>query len=127
MNKDHKDPKEFELDQATSCIIQAEEVEKTPGYGLLGRYTVCSTKRIEVPSNKIERNHPLPYTPSLLYLESCCDGFWRNHIRESSCITSTPPTISFEDNWMKQLDSEVAGSSKDTHRIQPKPKTRGWT
>ena len=34
-----------------------------------------------------------------------------------------PPTISFKDNWMKELDSEVAGSSKDTQRIQPKPKS----
>ena len=28
-----------------------------------------------------------------------------------------PPTISSKDNWMKELDSEVAGSSKDTQRI----------
>ena len=34
-----------------------------------------------------------------------------------------PPKISFKDNWMKELGSEVAGSSKDTQRIQPKPKT----
>ena len=33
-----------------------------------------------------------------------------------------PPKISFKDNWMKELDSEVAGSIKDTERIQPKPK-----
>ena len=31
---------------------------------------------------------------------------------------------SFKDNWMKELDSEVAGSSKDTQQIQPKPKTQ---
>ena len=35
-----------------------------------------------------------------------------------------PPTISFKNTWMKELDSEVAGSSKDTQRIQPKPKTQ---
>ena len=35
-----------------------------------------------------------------------------------------PPKISFKDNWMKDLDSEVAGSSKDSRRIQPKPKTQ---
>ena len=35
-----------------------------------------------------------------------------------------PPTISFKDYWMKELDSEVAGSSKDTQRIQPEPKTQ---
>ena len=34
------------------------------------------------------------------------------------------PTISFKNNWMKESDSEVAGSSKDTHRIQPKSKTQ---
>ena len=34
-----------------------------------------------------------------------------------------PPKISYEDNWMCDLDSDVAGSSKDTQRIQPKPKT----
>ena len=31
---------------------------------------------------------------------------------------------SFKDNWMKELDSEVTGSSKDTQQIQPKPKTQ---
>ena len=31
-----------------------------------------------------------------------------------------PPTISFNDNWMKELDSEVAGSRGDSQRIQPK-------
>ena len=35
-----------------------------------------------------------------------------------------PPTISYKDDWMIELDSEVAGSSKDTQRIQPKPKTQ---
>ena len=35
-----------------------------------------------------------------------------------------PPKISYNDNWMNELGSEVAGSSKDTQRIQPKPKTQ---
>ena len=33
-----------------------------------------------------------------------------------------PPKISYKDNWMYELDSEIAGSSRDTQRIQPKPK-----
>ena len=32
------------------------------------------------------------------------------------------PKISLRNDWMKELDSEVAGSSKHTQRIQPKPK-----
>ena len=35
-----------------------------------------------------------------------------------------PPEISFKDNWMKELDSDAAESSKDKQRIQPKPKTQ---
>ena len=35
-----------------------------------------------------------------------------------------PPKISFKDNWMCDLDSDIAGSNKDTQRIEPKPKTR---
>ena len=35
-----------------------------------------------------------------------------------------PPKISYKDNWMNELDSEVAGSSIDTQRFQPKPKTQ---
>ena len=31
-----------------------------------------------------------------------------------------PPRISFKDDWMKELDSEVAGGSEDSQRIQPK-------
>ena len=35
-----------------------------------------------------------------------------------------PPQISYKVSGMNELDSEVAGSSKDTQRIQPKPKTK---
>ena len=35
-----------------------------------------------------------------------------------------PPKISYKASGMNELDSEVAGSSKDTQRIQPKPKTQ---
>ena len=35
-----------------------------------------------------------------------------------------PPQISLKDNWVKELDSEVAGSSEDSQQIQPKSKTQ---
>ena len=88
MDKDHKDPYELDLTKPRLAPYK-QKVEKTPGNGVLGRYTACSTKRIEVLSNKMYCNHPLRYAPSLLYLEGCCDGIWRNHTRESICITST--------------------------------------
>ena len=33
-----------------------------------------------------------------------------------------PPKISFKDNWMKELDSEVAGGCEDSQQKQPKSK-----
>ena len=35
-----------------------------------------------------------------------------------------PPKISYKDNWMCDLDSDVAGSCKNTQRIEPKPETQ---
>ena len=52
MKKDHKDPQKLDLTKTTSCIVQAK-VEKAPGYGVLGRYSACSTERIVVLSNKM--------------------------------------------------------------------------
>ena len=34
-----------------------------------------------------------------------------------------PPKISFKDNWMKELGSEVAGGGKDSQQTQPKTKS----
>ena len=53
-------------------LTKPRQVESAPRYSALGRKTACSTNRIEVLSNKIERSHPPRYTPSLLYLEGNC-------------------------------------------------------
>ena len=73
----------------------------------------------------MERNHPLRYSPSLLYLESSSDGIWRQIIYQKVFVSPRPPPKnSYKDNWMCDLDSDIAGSCKDTQRIQPKPKTQ---
>ena len=99
-------------------MVQAEKVENTSRDGVLGRHQLCSKERILVLSNTIERNFSLGHTPSLLYPEAYHDGNWRNHIRERKCVTS----ISFKDNWMKELGSEVAGGGEDLQQTQPKTK-----
>ena len=33
-----------------------------------------------------------------------------------------PPKISFKDNWMKELGSEVTGGSEDSQQTQPNTK-----
>ena len=87
MNKEHKDPCDIDL-EAPRLVWYKQKVEKTSRHGVLGRFSTCSSERIEVLSNKIERNHLSRYTPSVLYPENCYDRIWRNHIRESICVTS---------------------------------------
>ena len=45
-------------------MVQAEEVEETSRHSVWGRFSACSTERIEVLSDAIERNHPLRHTPA---------------------------------------------------------------
>ena len=88
MDKKHKDLDTIDSGSTASRTIHAQSMEETSKYGVLGRHQPCSEERIEVLSDTIERNHPLRHAPILLYPESCSDGNWRSHIRESIYVTS---------------------------------------
>ena len=44
----------------------------------------------------------------------------REIIHEKVYVTSTSSKISFKDNWMKELGSEVAGGGEDSQQTKPK-------
>ena len=116
MDKEHKDPYKLDLTQPRLAWYK-QKTWKRHRHSVLGRYAACSTKKIQVLSNKIKRNHPLRCTPAyciskVVVMESGEIMYEKVHVSPRP-----PPTISFK-------DSEVAGSSKDTQRIQPKPKTQ---
>ena len=83
MDTEHKDPETIDLGEPRLAQYMHKAWKKHQKHGVLGRHQICSKERIEVLSNAIERHHPLQYTPSLLYPESCSDGNWRNHIQKS--------------------------------------------
>ena len=56
-----------------------------------------------VLSNTIECNHPLRHASSLLYPECYHDEFWRSHMRERKCVTST----SSKDFLQRQLNERI--------------------
>ena len=93
----------------------------------------CSEERIEVLSDTIERHHSSRNTPSLLYPESCSEGKWRSHIRESICVTTTS-SKDFLETWLDEIGfrscSTTRGSSCSTIQKFPiKPtkfKPRSW-
>ena len=108
MHKNHQDPQELDLTEPR--LASHQKMGSPSRHGVLGRDTACSALRIEVLSNKIERNHSSRHTPSLLYPESCCDGIWRNHRRVSMCVTSA----SSKDFLQRQLDERVGLEAAQT-------------
>ena len=111
MNKDHRDPQELVLTKPrlASCKQKLQLAQRK---GLKFYQTRC---------NAIILYDTLPaYCISkVVVMES------EKIKNEKVCVSPRPPpTISSKDNGMKELDSEVAGSSKDTQRIQPKPKAK---
>ena len=123
MHKNHKDPQELDLTKPRlASYKQKWKRHKDTVY--LGRCTACSTERIEVLSNKIERSHPLRYTHSLLFLESNCDESEEIIYQKVHVSLRPPPTISHKEKWMKEIDSEVARIREDIQRIELKPNTQ---
>ena len=137
MDKEHKDPYKLDLTKPRLARYKQKKWKKHQDTVYWVDTQLARRKGLKFYQTRCNAiNHPLRYTPSLLYLESCCDGIRRNsYTRKFLRHLDHLQRFLFKDYWMKELDSEVAGSSKDTERIQPKPKnpiikngeTRGWT
>ena len=84
MDKEHKYPDTIDMEAPRL----AQYMHKASKHCVLGRPQSCSEERIEVLSGTIERYHSSRNSPSLLYPESCSDGTWISHFRESICVTS---------------------------------------
>ena len=120
MNKDHRDPKELDLTKL--CLASYKQKCKR-------HQDTVYWVDLQLAQQKILKFYQTRSNAIILYdtLPACCiqevvvmeSG---EIIHEKVYVTPRPPPkISFKDNWMKELGSEVAGSSKDT-QIQPKPK-----
>ena len=121
MDEEHKDPETINLEAPclARCMNKAWKKHKNIVYWV--DYQTCSTETIEVLSNKIERQHPLQYTPSLIVSrrlfnmdrgEIICEKVYASPRR--------PPKISWRHNSMKELGSEVAGHGESSQLTQPK-------
>ena len=124
MNKDHKDPQGLDLTKPR-----------------LASYKQKKWKRHQDTVYWVDFQHA--QRKGLKFYQTRCDAIILYDTLPAYCISKVvvmesgeiiyekenvsprpPPTISFEDDWMCDLDSDVAGSSKDNQRLQPKPKTQ---
>ena len=121
MDKDHKDPYELDLTKPrlASCKQKKWKRHQDTVYWVdIQLAQQKGFKFYQTRSNAIILYDTLP-----AYCISKVVVMKSEEVKNEKVYVSPrpPPTISFKDNWMKELDSEVAGSSKDTQRIQPKP------
>ena len=127
MDTDHKDPQELDLTQPRLAWYKQKKWKRhqdTVSWVDIQLAQRKGLKFYQTRCNAITLYDTLPAycIPKVVVMES------GEIIYEKVYVSSRlPPKISFKGNWMKELDSEVAGSSKDTQRIQPKPKTQSST
>ena len=81
---------------------------------------LAQRKGLKFYQEKIERHHPLRHTPSIANAVIMETG---EIIYERVYASPRPPPkISFQDNWRKELGSEVAGGGENSQQTQPKTK-----
>ena len=92
-------------------------MEETSKHGQLGRHKTCSTERFLVQSNTIAI---ILYDTLTAYCmtKAVVMGTGEIFFEKVHASSRPPPKISFKDNWMKDLDSEVAGGTEDPQKFQ---------
>ena len=122
MNKEHRDPHELDLIKPRLASYKQKKWKRHRDTAYWVDIQLAQRKGLkfhQTRSNAIIFYDTLPAdcTPKVVVMDS------GEIICEKVCMSPRPPPkIPFKDKWLKELSSEVAGSSKDSQRIQPKPK-----
>ena len=123
MDKEHQDPETIDLEAPRLARYMHTAWKKHQNTVYCVDINLALKKGLkfyQIKSNAIILYDTLPpyCIPNVVVMES-------GEILHEKVYVSPrpPPNISFKDHWMKELDSEEAGSSKDSQRVQPKPKT----
>ena len=123
MHKNHNDPQELDLTKLRlASYKQKWKMHQDTVYGVdIQLAQRKGLKFYQTRSNAIILDDALPaYCISKAIVMKS-----EEIIYQKEHVSPRPPhKISYKDNWMCDLDSDIAGSSKDTQRIEPKPKTQ---
>ena len=123
MSKDHRDPQE--LDRTKSRLASYKQKRKRHQDTVFWvDFQLAQRKGLKFYQTRCNSIIILDTLPA--YCISKVVVMKSEEIKDEKVYESPrpPPKFSYKDNWMCELDSEVAGSSDDTQRIQPKPKTQ---
>ena len=119
MNKNHKDPQELYLTKPRLALYKQKWKRQYDTVYWVDRQLAQrkGLKFYQTRSNAIIIYDTLPACISkVVVMKSEEIIFQKLYVSPRP-----PPKISYKDNWMCDWDSDVAESSKETQRIQPKP------
>ena len=120
MNKEHKDPNNIDLEAPRLSWYKQKrwEISQETVYRVDIKFAQQKGfKFYPIRSNAVILNVTFPaYCISKAIVIKSQETMYQ----KVYVSPRPPPKISYKDNWMCELDSGVAGSSKDTQRIQPK-------
>ena len=123
MNKDHRDPQELHLTKPrlASCKQKWKRHQETVYWVDI---QLAQKKRLKFYQTRC--NAIILYDTLPAYCISKVVVMKSEEIIYQKVYVSPRPSqkISYKNNWMNEMDPEVAGSSKEAQRIQPKPKTQ---
>ena len=126
MNKEHKDPNHIDLEALRLAWYKQKKWKRHPDTVYWVDINLALKKGFkfyQTRSNAIIFYDAFPAycIPKVVVMET-------GEVKYEKVYASPrhPPKISLKHDWMKELDSEVAGGSKDSQQIQPKWKTQ-WS
>ena len=124
MNKDHMDPQELELTKRRLASYKQKKWKRHQDTVYWVDIQLAQRKGLKFYQTR--SNAIILYDTLAAYCISKVVVMESGDIIFEKVYVSPrpPPTISYKDNWTCDLDSDIAGSSKDTQRIQPKAKTQ---
>ena len=123
MHKNHKDPQERDL---TKPRLASYKQKWKRHQNTVYWVDIQLAQRKGLKFYQTRSNVIILYDTLAAYCISTAIVMKSEEIRYQKVYVSPrpPPTISYKDDWMCNLDSDIAGSSKDTQRIEPTPKTQ---
>ena len=120
MHKNHQDPKELDLTKPRLASYQKEwKVHQDTVYWV--DIQLAQRKGLKFYQTRSDAVILYDTVPSYCISKAIVMKSEEVIYQKVYVSPRPPPTISYKDNWMCDLDSDIAGSSNDIQRIELKP------
>ena len=120
MNKEHRDPNTIDLEAPRLAWFKQKAWKKLWNTVYWVDIKLARKDLSSIKHNRMQSS----FTTHSQFILSRRLSWWKleKSYTRKFLRHRLPPKISFKDNWMKELGSEVAGGGKDSQQTQPKTK-----